>query len=596
MTTSDDRPHEPIPTWFGAVWFRFRAACFQARRGLLDRLPGRAPRHRAADSLEEAPVAGSWRSDLWREQGEGTERQLELGKVQNLRAALRHLSGIVVPAGATFSFWRQVGRATRRRGFAVGRELREGCVIPTIGGGLCQLSGALYNAALQAGMEIVERHSHTREGTSRLARAGRDATVFWNYVDLRFRAPFPWRLEARLTSDQLIVEIRAKIARPASTDFLLPRIAAGEGTAHAPEACGTCGVEACFRHARAAAPDTVDRTAILVDEFWPEFDAWLAQQHFPRALLCRPMDGLRWRKPNYAWSGRGVEQTREITFLTLRRALAMRGVQEQGALRQAASLAWDEKLARAYARQLRAEHSHLVVSQNLLPFLWRDGFLGGRSFEVLMLRQPLGVLHAQLDAAAALHPSSRTCADFRAPAELLAAETAALAAASRWITPHRALAAAAGDRAVLLPWLLPAARALPAASPRRIVFPASTLCRKGAYEVRAAARALGLEVICLGAQLEGPDFWSGLSRPAAGADWLAGASAVVLPAFVEHRPRRLLAAIACGVPVIATAACGVSGMPGVQTVQPGDVHALVEGLKEVSRADGARPAKTFAAR
>jgi hypothetical protein len=121
---------EPLPTWSGAVWFRLRAACFQARRGLLNLLPGRAPRHEPAAELQDAPVAGTWRSDLWREQGEATERRLELGKVHNLRLALRGLDGVVVPAGQIFSFWRQIGRATRRRGFAEGRELREGCVIP----------------------------------------------------------------------------------------------------------------------------------------------------------------------------------------------------------------------------------------------------------------------------------------------------------------------------------------------------------------------------------------------------------------------------------------------------------------------------------
>jgi glycosyltransferase involved in cell wall biosynthesis len=41
------------------------------------------------------------------------------------------------------------------------------------------------------------------------------------------------------------------------------------------------------------------------------------------------------------------------------------------------------------------------------------------------------------------------------------------------------------------------------------------------------------------------------------AHWLDGADLVVFPAFVESQPRRLLAALASGVPVIATPACGL---------------------------------------
>ena len=53
--------------------------------------------------------------------------------------------------GETFSFWRAAGRATRARGYVIGRELRQGCMIPTIGGGLCQLTNALSRVAHQAG-------------------------------------------------------------------------------------------------------------------------------------------------------------------------------------------------------------------------------------------------------------------------------------------------------------------------------------------------------------------------------------------------------------------------------------------------------------
>ncbi|WP_230812836.1 MULTISPECIES: VanW family protein [Xanthomonas translucens group] len=100
----------------------------------------------------------------------------------------RALHWVEVPVGAAFSFWRQLGRATRRRGFAAGRELCEGCLVPSIGGGLCQLSNAIYDAALRQGLHIDERHRHTHVIAGSLAERDRDAVVFWHYVDLRRRA------------------------------------------------------------------------------------------------------------------------------------------------------------------------------------------------------------------------------------------------------------------------------------------------------------------------------------------------------------------------------------------------------------------------
>jgi len=137
------------------------------------------------------------------------ERLLEMGKVQNLRIAAAAIDGIVVAPGETFSFWRAAGRATRARGYVVGRELRQGCMIPTIGGGLCQLTNALSRVSHQAGMEIVERHSHSVHPEGFFIDGATDATVFWNYVDFRFRSARPVRIGATLSETMLAVRLDA---------------------------------------------------------------------------------------------------------------------------------------------------------------------------------------------------------------------------------------------------------------------------------------------------------------------------------------------------------------------------------------------------
>src|SRR5205814_4627950 len=101
-------------------------------------------------------------SALWNGLAGVKEHALTAGKIHNLRLALRAIDGVEVKPGEVFSFWKQVGRTTRRRGFVEGRELREGCLVRSVGGGLCQLSNGLYEAALDAGLEIIERHAHSR--------------------------------------------------------------------------------------------------------------------------------------------------------------------------------------------------------------------------------------------------------------------------------------------------------------------------------------------------------------------------------------------------------------------------------------------------
>jgi vancomycin resistance protein VanW len=137
------------------------------------------------------------------------ERDLELGKVQNLRVACAAVNGIVLAPGEVFSFWRSVGRTSRRKGYVVGRELRQGCMIPSVGGGICQLTNALSRVAHRSGMEIVERHSHTVHPPGFFIDDATDATVFWNYVDFRFRARVALRIGAEVTETTLIVRLDA---------------------------------------------------------------------------------------------------------------------------------------------------------------------------------------------------------------------------------------------------------------------------------------------------------------------------------------------------------------------------------------------------
>jgi hypothetical protein len=565
-----------VPTIWSALRFRGKARVLQSVRGLRD-LRGGPRRYRPATARDGGVLLAESVSLLWRAGDAAAERALTMGKVQNLRLAARRIDGAFVPAGSTFSFWKQVGRATRRGGYVDGRELREGCVIPSVGGGLCQLSNALYDAALRAGFEIVERHAHSAVVAGSLASVGRDATVFWNYIDLRFRPKCDVRIEVSIEADALAVRFWGRAETPrAAANAVVPDV---EALAAPTGDCASCAVDSCFRHvALHSRPIAIGRTAFLVDAWWPEFDAYLSDVAEPHDVLFVPLDGRRRGVAQYGWNTTSVSDVRESFMLAMLRGWQSRRVARQGAARQRLLLRWSDRIAKSAAARLPYDVTHVVVMQPLLPALWAGGYLGGRTYDVLMTSLPMRQLQARLDEAAALHPESPTLADFRANDELVSSEERALAGARTIVTPHAAVAALFEPRAKRLAWTVPNVGSLErrdVLTESPIVFPASTLGRSGAYELREVARESGLRIVLTGPDLEGAHFWDGVAverAPFGGA--VLGASAVVLPAFVENQPRRLLQAATLGVPVIASDACGLDARPGITVVPAGDVRAL----------------------
>ncbi|TWT02680.1 VanW family protein [Reyranella sp. CPCC 100927] len=557
-----------VPTRPEAALFRLKATLLRIRRRWRDAtVDVPLQRHPVGTSLIDAPVIAQSRSPLWSAGSDPQEWALTAGKVQNLRVALRGLDGIEIPAGAVFSFWRQIGRATRRRGFVAGRELREGCMISTVGGGLCQLSNALYDTALGAGFEIVERHAHSRVVPGSRAVQGRDATVFWNYVDLRFRSRHAFRIEARMTDVDLDIRFRGI---GGADETQTPPSSAPQSTVHD---CVSCGQVSCFRHVPRPGLSPAHRAAWLIDACWPEYAAVFQEQAGPADTLFLPMRGPLARR--YAWPaspGREVRATR----VALARAIASRRQSAQGRAIQTLALTYDRRLAETYARHLPYIATHLVVSQSLLPHLWQLGCLQGRTFDVLMERWPLAELQARLDDALRAHPGSPTLGDFRAPPDIVDAEASALAAADRLYTPHAGLAGLLGEQAVLLPWVQPRSVTRRVPGGRTLLFPASPLGRKGVYALREALQGLDVDLLVAGRAREDTSrFWGDIAvRTLDGPAWPDRLAGVVLPAIIEHQPRALLRAQAVGIPVIASTACGLMQQPGTTLVDHDDVAAL----------------------
>ena len=105
-------------------------------------------------------------------------------RINNIKNAVGIINGTRIADGETFSFNDTVGKRTTDRGFRRATAYSGGEVTEEIGGGICQVSTTLFNAAVKADMEIVERHNHSL--TVSYVDRGKDAAVNWNSQDLKF--------------------------------------------------------------------------------------------------------------------------------------------------------------------------------------------------------------------------------------------------------------------------------------------------------------------------------------------------------------------------------------------------------------------------
>lgn len=109
----------------------------------------------------------------------------DAARAQNIRLAADAIDGVVIEPGGVFSFNEVVGDSSAERGYQEAPVIRNGKVAVGDGGGICQVSTALYIAAVKADLDIVERHPHSV--VSDYAPIGLDATIVYGQIDLRIR-------------------------------------------------------------------------------------------------------------------------------------------------------------------------------------------------------------------------------------------------------------------------------------------------------------------------------------------------------------------------------------------------------------------------
>lgn len=115
--------------------------------------------------------------------------EVRTNRIHNLQLATKQIHNLQVDPGKVFSFCNRVGDPSLSSGYRAGAVFIAGKVGTGVGGGLCLIATNLFHLFLNAGCEILERHSHSIDayGPDRFYELGQDAAVAYGYKDLIVR-------------------------------------------------------------------------------------------------------------------------------------------------------------------------------------------------------------------------------------------------------------------------------------------------------------------------------------------------------------------------------------------------------------------------
>ncbi len=130
----------------------------------------------------------------------------EQGRCENIALASSFIDGVTIQPYGEFSFNQTVGRRTAKAGYKGAKIIQNGEYVIGVGGGVCQVSTTLYNAALLSGLTVTEFHAHSLAVS--YVSPSRDAMVSSN-SDFRLYNPYsyPVRIRLKVKNGDLIVTV-----------------------------------------------------------------------------------------------------------------------------------------------------------------------------------------------------------------------------------------------------------------------------------------------------------------------------------------------------------------------------------------------------
>ncbi len=125
-------------------------------------------------------------------------------------SATSKINGAIVYPGETFSLNEKAGPYEKEEGFVKEKVYENENVTLKAGGGVCQVASTLYNAAVKADLEIIERVQHSQPSQS--VPWGQDATLAYGLSDLKIKNNFgfPLKIVSKIKNDELKIELWGK--------------------------------------------------------------------------------------------------------------------------------------------------------------------------------------------------------------------------------------------------------------------------------------------------------------------------------------------------------------------------------------------------
>lgn len=141
-------------------------------------------------SKDKLPVVVAEHHSNMIKRAPGVDLTHQLNKAVNIDLAGSKINGIIIHPGEEFSFWRTVGKTSKRKGYKEGRIIEKNKLIAGIGGGLCNLGNTIHLLVLHSPLKVTEFHKHSDalapdEGKRVPFAAG--TSVCYNHIDYRFK-------------------------------------------------------------------------------------------------------------------------------------------------------------------------------------------------------------------------------------------------------------------------------------------------------------------------------------------------------------------------------------------------------------------------
>ncbi len=138
----------------------------------------------------------------------------EGNRSSNIRNALKAINGTILFPEEVFSLNNVLGPRNEQNGYRSAPVILNNQLVPGIGGGVCQVATTMYNAVLQACVEVVERQHHTFPPV--YIPPGQDATIAGNNIDFKFRnsSGFPMFISAQAPGGKIQIKIFSRKISP----------------------------------------------------------------------------------------------------------------------------------------------------------------------------------------------------------------------------------------------------------------------------------------------------------------------------------------------------------------------------------------------